>query len=196
MANVDSAMGFRPAFHLTGGVIRMQRYLIASGLANDIGYGDLVMKVSSGRHIDAVDGAEGDPPGILGSFAGVQYTAADGTPTWSREWITGTTTLGSADAVAFVYDDPFIIYEVQCDSGTAFAETDIGLAADVAYTEPAANGISRSELDTSNINTGKHLYIYDMVRREDNAVGEHAKVYVMINEHAYRNGGVVSGQSV
>jgi hypothetical protein len=203
MANRDAAMGFRAVYHLTGGVIRPNKhYTIASGLANDIGYGDPVKALSTGTfapNVDAADTVGTDEP-FVGVFAGCTYTNLDGDYTFRRNWVSGTATLNSVDAFAWVYDDPFIIYEIQCDDGSAdnYETGDAWDHADIVYAAPdSLSGTSRVELDTSNIGTGEGLHIMGLVKRTDNALAiPFAKVYVMINEHALRNSGSVSAQNL
>ena len=49
MANQDAAFGFRPTRHLTGGQVRTEEYLIASGLTKVIYTGSPVMAVAGGQ---------------------------------------------------------------------------------------------------------------------------------------------------
>ena len=196
MANRDAAMGFRAVYHLTGGTIRPNKnYTIASALANAIGFGDPVKALSTGTfgpNIDAGDTVSTDEP-WAGVFAGCTYTNTDGDYIFRRNWVASTATLGSADAMAWVYDDPFIVYRIQTSTGTAFAVTDVWDHVDIVYAEPDAfSGMSRVEADSSNFGTGTALHIMGLVKEVGNAMGEHADIYVMINEHALRNGGAVS----
>lgn len=52
---------------------------------------------------------------ILGSFAGCEYTDATGVRKYSKFWQSGTTTLAGTYVIAYVWDDPENIYEIQCD---------------------------------------------------------------------------------
>ncbi len=195
MANRDAPFGLRPAFHLCGGAIRpAMGYTIASGLNNAIGFGDLVFMVatSDNKNIDSLDDAGANPAVIVGVFAGCSYQDTDGNMQYRRNWVAGTATLGSVDADAYVYDDPWIVYDIQGD-GTG-AVTDVHKTADIVYAEPdSVSGQSRTELDTSNIGTGLHLFIYGW-RDDPNLVktGANPQYQVMINEHAFRNAGSTS----
>ena len=182
MANTDAPNGFTPAFHLKGGTIRLQKYNIASALAADIKSGDCVFLTGSGKQIDLVDAGTDTP--IVGVFQGVRYRDTDGSYIYRKDWVSGTTTLNSDDAVAMVVDDPNVVFEVQASGSIAAA--DIGQQADIAYTAGSSLlGTSKAELGAPA--SGANFQIYDLVDRDDNEYGANAKVYVLINEHAYAN---------
>ena len=48
MANVDAAFGFVPIRHMSGNAPRTNKYTIASGLAENIFTGDLVILINTG----------------------------------------------------------------------------------------------------------------------------------------------------
>lgn len=187
MANVDGARGFIPVRHMRGGNMRRVPYTIASGYATNLFRGDPVELTGTSNNVQVAAAANTDN---LGVFDGCKYTNAAGEVVYSSYWPASTV---SADAVAFVYDDPDIVFEIQCDSATNFALNDIGGLADwVAGTGDAATGQSGYELQLSSIaTTGKSCRILGLVNRPDNAVGQHAKVEVLFIEHVMR--GVVAG---
>ncbi len=202
MANRDAPFGLRPAFHLTGGGIRLQEYHIADSLANAIGYGDPVFLVDAvagreGRDIDAADTVNTDD-NIVGVFAGVTYQATNGDQIYRKDWVASTATLNTAGAKAYVWDDPFIVFRVQGD-GTSTLGTNgegaVGLSANIVYAEPdTVSGMSRVELDTSDIGaTAQTMYIYDFVRgAENDASLANPEYLVLWNFHAYRNAAAAS----
>lgn len=183
MANVDNKRGFIPVRHYSGGEVRHNVYSIASGLAANIGYGDPVKSTGTTKRITVA--AAGDT--VVGVFQGCYYIAADGTPTFSKNWATGTTTRGSVEAVAFVCDDPNTIFEIQASAGLAV--TDVGALADFVIAAPDANGISATQLDSTTIagTASTSLKIVELVDRVNNAYGTNAKVHVLINEHELQN---------
>ena len=198
MANVDAPFGLRPAFHLTGGVIRTREYNMASGLSKNLFTGDVVIRSTTTNRITAFD-SQSDSTKIVGVFAGCRYTASDGTPVFSPKWVSGTTTLGSGEATALVYDDPFIVYEIQEDgAGGAAGVAAIGVSADLVLTAGSSTtGQSAFELDSSDAGTGLNLFILDYVRRPDNdPTLANAKFLVLLNEHSFRNAGVTSFTAV
>jgi hypothetical protein len=162
MANVNDPNGFTPAFHLSGGTIRPSEFAIQSGATGDIFSGDVV-KLSSGYVLQS--GATDAP---LGVFQGVQYTATDGTPVWSRKWTSGTSTLGSADAQAYVYVDPDIAYEAQ-SSGTP---TQASVGALYTITTTTTSGIAK---------------VIGFVDRPDNSIGQYARMYVSFPTSEFGN---------
>ena len=192
MANLDTPFGLRPAYHKTGGVIRLARYKIASGTARDIYFGDPVLLTGSGKEITGVNPASANATPLIGVFQGCHYRASNGSVVFSKRWITGTATLGSEAATALVVDDPFVVFEIQADEDVVVG--DIGQDADMAYTAGSSTtGLSAVELDSSDIGTGDMFHILDIVPAPDNeAATNWTKVHVLINEHALRNAGVAS----
>lgn len=183
MANLDTPNGFNPVRHMNGGVVRYDdSYTITSGLASDIFLGDAVILLGNGRDIDvATAGAL-----LLGVFAGCRYTNAQGEVVWAKQWVSGTATLGAADAEAFVYTDPNIVFRAQC---TTIAEADVGLAADiVAGTGNAATGISGFEVLGTYGATGQFL-VLGLAKEPDginmSAYGADAKIEVLLNESVF-----------
>lgn len=149
MANTDAPTGFRPLRHLTGGIVRFAGgYTIASAYATSIFQGDLVSLAATRAERDIELTADG-AAGIIGVFAGCQYTASDGSVIWTNQWVGGTATKGSVDAEAFIYTDPYIVYEAQVD-GT-LAATAAGQFIDMVSTHAGntSTGISGEELDST-----------------------------------------------
>lgn len=149
MPNTDAPTGFRPVRHLTGGVVRYAGgYTIASAYATSIFAGDLVSLAATRAGKD-IELTVGGAAGIMGVFAGCRYTAADGSPIWTNQWTGGTTTKGSADAEAFVFVDPFIVYEAQADG--ILPETVVGQFVDMISTHAGntSTGISGQELNSA-----------------------------------------------
>ena len=81
MANTDSARGFWPVKHLTGGLIRANKHTIATGFATNIFKGDVVKLVAAGGIEDADAGDR-----VLGIFNGVEYTDASGNVVFKKYW--------------------------------------------------------------------------------------------------------------
>ena len=180
MANVDAPNGAKPVRHLTGGVIRAREWkIIGDGNASsNIFTGDFVKLQSSGYITVAAAGNR-----LLGVFAGCKYTASDGTPKFAKYWPASTTTLGSADATAYVYDDPNIVFAIQGDGTDAF--TQVGnLANIVATAGSTTTGQSKMELDTDNIGTGTaNLRILGITDDPKNSWGANTEQEVLIHEH-------------
>tara|TARA_R100001377_G_scaffold22685_1_gene12156 strand:- start:940 stop:1479 length:540 start_codon:yes stop_codon:yes gene_type:complete len=169
MANVDAPNGFTPAYHLYGGTIRPQKLRIASATNASIFTGDVVI-LSSGYVVQGT--ATGAPCGV---FAGVFYTATDGTPTYSNVWTASVATLGSADAEAYVYTDPAIVYEAQFTAGTP-AVSFIGAKYTITTTAGSTNNGRSKEGVTATTSSGIAL-LNRFVDSPSNSIGANARGY-------------------
>jgi hypothetical protein len=143
MANVNDPDGFTPAYHMSGGTIRPAEFEIASGTNASIFSGDVV-NLSSGLVIQGT--ATGTP---LGVFYGVEFTNTSGEKIFSKVWTADTVTLGAANAKAFVYVDPDIVYEAQ-STGTP-TQASIGTTNTISTTAGDSNtGRSKEVLNNGN----------------------------------------------
>jgi hypothetical protein len=175
MANVDQLQGFYPIRHLTGGEIRTNTYFVTTSAA--IFKGDLVSAINTG----CVSASTANDGYIVVGVAAEYVPAA---------------TSATAYTPIQVYDDPMIVYGIQCDSGTAPAVTDIFACANhVATTGNTTTGLSKHELDASDIGTGLQLRILRKVSDPNNAWGEHVDVEVLLNECLF-SGSCASGANV
>ena len=180
MANVDAAFGLTPVRHLSGyGYSRANVYTIASGLAENIFTGDVVILIAAG----VLTPHSATEVNNIGVFAGVSYTAADGSFIYSQYWPSGTV---ATNIKAYVYDDPYTVYKAQ-SAGTT-AQTNIGNCADlVAGAGATLTGQSGFELSGTMANgtaTAKIIGLYDA---PDNAFGANAIMEVIINEHLLKD---------
>jgi hypothetical protein len=175
MANVDSPFGFVPSRHMSGSPIRTNKYTITSGLAENIFNGDLVVLTADG----VITPHTAEETNNIGVFAGVSYTASDGSYKYSEYWPSGTT---GTNIIAYVYDDPYIIYKVQSDGSPA--QTNVGNCADVvAGTGSTTTGQSAFELNSSMGTGAASCKIIGLYESPENAFGANAVVEVLINEH-------------
>ena len=175
MANVDSPFGFVPSRHMSGSPIRTNKYTITSGLAENIFNGDLVILTTDG----VITPHTATETNNLGVFAGVSYTASDGSYKFSEYWPSGTT---GTNIIAYVYDDPYIVYKVQSDGSPA--QTDLGACADVvADAGSRTTGQSGFQLNSSMGSGTATCKIIGLYESPENAFGANAVVEVLINEH-------------
>ena len=180
MANVDAAFGFIPVRHMSGNVPRANKYTLASGLAENIFTGDLCVLISTG-YITPHTATETNNIGV---FAGCSYTASDGSYVYSQYWPTGTT---ATNIIAYVYDDPYIVYKVQ-SAGTT-AQTNIGNCADVvAGAGSTTTGQSGFEISGTMAAGTATCKIIGLWESPDNAFGANAIMEVLINEHILKDG--------
>ena len=180
MANVDAAFGFVPIRHLSGnGYSRANKYTITSGLAENIFTGDLVIITADGVLTPHSAGEVNN----IGVFAGVSYTASDGSYVYSQYWPSGTT---ATNISAYVYDDPYTVFKVQ-SAGTP-AQTNIGNCAEVvAGAGSTTTGQSGFEMNGTMSNGTASLKILGLYEAPDNAFGTNAIMEVLINEHLLKD---------
>ena len=124
MAAVAAPYGLRAVNHLGGtpyaGSTRM--YPILTGRAENIYYGDVVNVDGASGTIrqNQTTGAAGGTAflaGTVGVFVGCTFTDPNsGNITFRQNWPTGTVT---ADAQAYVIDDPAVIFQAQADNTVA-----------------------------------------------------------------------------
>lgn len=185
MANTNAPFGLRPVRHNSGGTIRANEYSIASAYGTNIFTGDVVELTGTGRNVAKASATNVDNVGV---FAGCRYVNSSGKQVFSQYWPASTT---ATDIVAFVYDDPNIIFEVQADGAVA---GEMGVLADwnvgTGSTVTGQSGLYAVVSGTS-ATTGGSLRIMGLVQSPENAYGAYAKVEVIFAEHVLK--GVVSG---
>ena len=157
MANTDSPFGMRPHNKLgstpNGNGLTPYKVQIpgVAGSSSSIFQGDLVIPLTNGL-VD-VSAADGGSVAILGVMAGCQYTDLNGKPVFDNNY-PGTSSLKSGtEATVFVYDDPFQVYEVQCDASLTNLATATALihsnAEGTGFGSETANGISAGEISVA-----------------------------------------------
>jgi hypothetical protein len=114
MSATSAPFGLRPAFHPSG-LDRAQALAngIVSAYANDILKGQPVKYVTGGT-IEEVTGTEA----FVGAFAGVEWTDTTGRRRVSNYW-PALTAYQTGSCVAYFYNDPNIVYEIQADGSVA-----------------------------------------------------------------------------
>ena len=175
MANADAAFGFVPVRHMSGNAPRANKYTITSTLAENIFTGDLCIITSAG----VITPHTATEVNNIGVFAGVSYTASDGSYVYSEYWPSGTT---ATNIIAYVYDDPYTVFKAQ--SAGSPAQTNIGNCCDVVAgagsTTTGQSGFELSGTMSNSIATCKIIALYDS---PENAFGANAVMEVTINEH-------------
>lgn len=197
MANIDAAFGLRPIGKVGSGVQNMgtTMYTIEDNYNTAIFKGDHVLQ--SGGYVikGTASGAT-----ILGVFNGCFYIdPTSKKPTYSNYYpgsinVTSAGSIsGSTNIDAYIYDDPYMLFEAQCD-GT-LAKTDIGKNTDtVLTTGSTVNGLSKNEIDDSTEATtaGLQVKIIGITKdpENDDASSANANWYVMFNEHVKLGTGI------
>ena len=190
MANVDAAFGFRPVGKVGSGVNNggTTLYTIADNYDTSVFKGDHVM--ASGGYVIAgtVSGSTN-----LGVFNGCFYIdPTSKKPTWSNYYPADTNVTasgsisGSTNVDAYIYDDPYTLFEAQCD-GT-IAKTDIGKNTDtILGTSSTVNGLSVTEIDSGSEATtaARQVTIVGITKdpENDDASSANANWHIMWNEH-------------
>jgi hypothetical protein len=182
---------------------------IASGYAQNIGYGDFVTYTTDGSiiRVDTTAGAKASfatPP--VGIFLGCNYVQATGYkyPTWSQFWPTGTTVLQDSENYgtgwAHVCEDPEAVFvaTVSDSSGnllTASGATQSNVGQNVGYYVKTGlvNTTTGDSLVTVNLTSAATtntlpLRIVDVVRGTALTDGTYQQVLVTFNAgfHFYR----------
>jgi hypothetical protein len=114
MSATSAPFGLRPAFHPSG-LDRAQALAngIVSAYATDILKGQPVKYVTGGT-IEEVTSTEA----FVGAFAGVEWTDTTGRRRVSNFW-PALTAYQTGSCVAYFYNDPNIVYEIQADGSVA-----------------------------------------------------------------------------
>ena len=184
MSATNAPFGLRPAFHPSG-LDRAQALAggIASGYGSDILKGQPVRYVTGGTIEPAAAGQS-----FAGAFAGVEFTDTTGRRRVSNYW-PASTAYQTGSCVAYFYNDPLIVYEIQADG--SLAQTAIGDQADLSNTTAGSNvtGLSQATLSTTLAGAGAsaQMRIVDLAPYPDNAWGDaYTVVRVTINEAQFQ----------
>lgn len=193
MSLTSAPFGFRPSFH-NSGQMRPKAYTIASTYAANIFQGDPVKLTDAGViQLGSSDGTrDGTTDGIslLGIFAGCQYLDASGRPTISPFWPTGTT---ATEIVAWVYDDPETLFDVQYTNpgtpGTTTVQTAVGEECDWTVATPGGStrtGLSSTQLSVIQATSGQFQITGFGYNINDSLTDAYVVATVRINEHHYK----------
>ena len=186
MANKDAAFGMVPSRMIggspyTGG---QSRYRIAANYVTSIFQGDMVAQVTGGGVEVHADG--GTVP-IVGVFNGCMYTD----PTTSEQKFSNyyPASTNASDIIAFVIDDPNVVFEIQADD--TFPVADLFGNFDIVYTSSGSTvtGISGAELDvaTGATTTSLPLKAIDISGDPENSdvASANTNVLVVIQNHIF-----------
>jgi len=198
MATTATPYGFKPLNHVGGtpyaGAVR--HISIASGFGTNIFNGSIVNIVAAGTiEIVVTLGTSGGavfPAGVIGVFVGCTYTdPTSKNKTFSNHWPTGTV---ASDAMAYVVDDPGVLFMAQADATVAQA----GLGANASLTAiqststgSTTTGVSNTSLNATLTQTVTNVFrVVDFVESPDSTVGDaFTDLIVKFNAgiHSYEN---------
>jgi len=183
MANDDTPRGLIPIRDVNGGPYNGggSLYHVAVGDAQVIAPGDPVI-VTGTADVNGIPTVTRATAGVSNFITGVMINLTNGEGTVLRDQGITTTTLTSQ--YILVEDNPHVSFEIQADEDIVAA--DMGANASLLAGTANSLGVSGFELDSSTIGTAAtlQLRILRLVRREDNELGDQAKVEVKINTHA------------
>lgn len=164
MSATAAPQGLVPVFHPSG-LVRASAVPITSAYGTSIFKGDPVILNANGTVVVGAAAAA-----LLGVFAGVQYTDAQGKPTFSNYWPASTT---ATEITAWVYTDLETVYEIQSQGSVAL--TSVGDEADVVIGSGSTlTGISTTALNTTLAGAGsqKQFRIVGFGLAPDNAAAD------------------------
>lgn len=207
MANIDSPFGLKPLRHKSGAPYNgaVNPYYIPASYGTALFVGDPVVKTgTSNTAAVTVPGAgkfgigtmpeinkatAGDANAVTGAIVGFTALPSDLNKNYNP---------ASTERVAWVCDDPDIIFEIQADGAVAAAS--MGLNAVFIYTHSGSTstGLSGVELDTTSdvpaADASNQMIIIRAANREDNDTTiTHAKVEVLLNNHTEAQGRTANG---
>lgn len=185
MSSTLNGFGFRPAYHPTG-FDRATRYPVNPGYGTAMYKGQPCILNTAGYVTVGTSGAD-----IIGVIAGFEYIDATGKPNESTYWPASQTVLAGTTPVAYVYDDPRQVFEVQADG--SIPQTALGDQADVSNVSnstsiPSGANLSTCTLSSTLAGAGSQgqFRIVGVGLAQDNAWGDaFTVVQVQIARHQY-----------
>ena len=153
MSTSATPHGFRPVGLLGGGdwSNSVRHYKVTNSYGTSIFYGDVVKIVNTGT-VEKDSGTTTMTP--VGIFVGCSYTdPGTNQPTYAQMWTASTS---ATDIMAYVVDDPNVVFQAQGDA--TIAQT--GLGNNVAVVQTAGStsiGTSKNAIDADTIATTKTL---------------------------------------
>jgi hypothetical protein len=143
MSATSAPFGLRPAFHPTG----LDRAVaLADGIAST--YGSDILKGQPVKYNNGVIQAAAAGDAFVGAFSGVEWTDTTGRRRVSNYW-PATTAYQTGSCIAYFYNDPNIVYEVQ--AAGSVAQTAVGDQADLSNTTAGSNvtGLSQCTMNAT-----------------------------------------------
>jgi len=180
MATTASPYGLKAVNHIGGTPYAGSTRLlpIASGYATNIYNGSVVLIDGTAGTVQIVtdlgNNADVFPAGVIGVFVGCTYTDPNlGTVVFRQNWPTGTV---AADALAYIVDDPDVIFQAQADG--AVTQADLGqntnfAAVQSTTTGDTTNGNSNTAVSSTTATTATIAFrIVDFVDSPTSTVGD------------------------
>ncbi|RJO60806.1 MAG: hypothetical protein C4542_08130 [Dehalococcoidia bacterium] len=201
MANLDRVNGFKPVGTLSGGkgsIGWIQKCLVDEDDSTAVAVGDIVVLASGNESL-------GIPTVAASAAQDVPYGVVVGIENWDGSDSSVTQTLdkpryrpASVRGYALVAIAPDLVMEAQISTGGDLEDGDIGANADlVAGGVDTAAQTSGMELNYATMAATNTLVfkIIELLPREDNALGAHAKVLCTFNLHDLAGGADTTGST-
>ena len=182
MATTASPYGLKAVNHIGGTPYAGSTRLlpIVSGYATNIYNGSIVQIAAATGTVEIVvttgdaGGGAVFPAGVIGVFVGCTYTDPNsGNILFANNWPTGTV---AADALAYVIDDPDVVFMAQADAtvaATALGENVPFAAVQATGTGVLASGVSNTAIDATSAVTATIAFrIVDFVDSPTSTVGD------------------------
>ncbi len=153
MSSVAAPFGLRPVGRMdTGSLETLRQFPIASGYATNIAMGDIVHLVDGGTAttIEKQSAVGTSAIDLVGVFIGCKFTDPNTKQmTFSQLWPASTV---ASDAMAYVVDDPNVLFEIQADGAPTNVGDIYGKNCTLVQTAPNTDlKISRVALDISEL---------------------------------------------
>ena len=194
MSSTSAPFGMRPAFHPSG-LDRAQA--LAGGIAS--AYGSDILKGQPVKYSNGSIVIAGAGDAFVGAFDGVEWTDTTGRRRVSNYW-PASTAYQTGSCIAYFYQDPQIVYEIQADG--SIAQTAIGDQANLSNTTAGSNvtGLSQATLSSTlaGADAQAQMRIVDLAPYPGNAWGDSytivratvakhqfAEIYTAANTAAY-----------
>ena len=194
MSSTSAPFGMRPAFHPSG-LDRAQA--LAGGIAS--AYGSDILKGQPVKYSNGSIVIAGAGDAFVGAFDGVEWTDTTGRRRVSNYW-PASTAYQTGSCIAYFYQDPQIVYEIQADG--SIAQTAIGDQANLSNTTAGSNvtGLSQCTLSATlaGADAQAQMRIVDLAPYPGNAWGDSytivratvakhqfAEIYTAANTAAY-----------
>ena len=190
MSSTNAPFGLRPAFHPSG-LDRAQA--LANGIQavstsgiNNVGYATNILKGQPVKYNASGwlnVAAAGDA--FVGAFAGVEWTDSTGRRRVSNYW-PASESFQTGSVVAYFYNDPNIVYEIQSDA--TIAQTSLNAQFDFSNASAGSTttGLSQATLGVSTATTSgvAQMRVVDIAPYPDNAWGDtYVIVRVTVSNH-------------
>lgn len=188
---VSAAYGLKPVNRLGGTTFAgsTRNFKIASGFGSDIFYGDLV-SIAAGGVVEKFTGTTTGSP--VGVFVGCEFTNPSTKQRLQQQYFPAGTV--ASDAVAFVLDDPSVLFQVASTDGSsdiaavarAVIGSNLSLIQGAGNADTGVSGVSVLGSSSATTNT-LPIRVIDVVPETATGADAFVELIVKINIHQHNN---------